>query len=180
VREQIAIGAGDVVKRVLPLALAHIQLAATLDGAPVASSMPLTFRVVRLDKEPREIVRTIAQEPDVELSAGRYRIEASLGATNVIAATEIALAAGQAQKITLKLEAGNVTLKRGGSAVGDTFWEVKDDKQRTVLRSSQPEPTVLLAPGRYVVSSDTPERPLNSAIEVKAGEHRTFDFSSVQ
>lgn len=180
VREQIAIGAGDVVKRALSLALAHIQLAATLDGAPVPASMPLTFRVVRLDTEPREIMRTIAQEPDLDVSAGRYRIEASLGATNVIAANEIALAAGQAQKITLKLEAGNVTLKRGGGAAGDTFWEVKDDKQRTVLRSSQPEPTVLLAPGRYVVSSDTPERPLNNAIEVKAGEHRTFDFSSVQ
>ena len=182
VREQIAIGAGDVVKRALPLALAHLQLAATLDGAPVPGSMPLTFRVVRLDTEPREIVRTISQEPDLDLSAGRYRIEASLGATNVIAATEIALAAGQAQKIILKLEAGNVTLKRGGAAAaaGDTFWEVRDSKHRTVLRSSQPEPTVLLAPGRYVVSADTRERPLNTAIEVKAGERRTFDFSSPQ
>lgn len=179
VREQIAIGAGDVVKRALPLSLAQIQLAATLDGAPVPANMPLTFRVVRLDTEPREIVRTTSQEPDIDLSAGRYRIEASLGATNVIAATEFALAAGQAQKLTLKLEAGNVTLKRGGGG-GDTFWEIRDDKQRTVLRSSQPEPTVLLAPGRYVVSADTPDRPLTITIEVKAGEHRTFDLSSLQ
>jgi Ca-activated chloride channel family protein len=34
----------------------------------------------------------------------------------------------------------------------------------------------VLAPGRYVVSSET-STPLMSSIEVKANEHRTFDFT---
>ena len=72
-REQIAIGAGDVVKRSLPLALSHLQLSATLDGEPAPESLPLTFSVIRLDPEPREVVRTAAKEPQLELSAGRYR-----------------------------------------------------------------------------------------------------------
>jgi Ca-activated chloride channel family protein len=178
VREQIAIGAGDVVKRVMPLSLAHIKLVATMGAQPPGPAAAVTYRVVRLDGEPREIARTIAAEPEFDLSAGRYRLEASLGGSNVIAATDLALVAGQAQKVTLPLEGGSVTLKRDASApAGDVYWEVRDEKQRTVLRSSQPQPTAVLAPGRYVVSAETSDQPLRNAIEVKANEHRTFDFS---
>ncbi|MFA6139751.1 MAG: VWA domain-containing protein [Hyphomicrobium sp.] len=178
VREQIAIGAGDVVKREMPLSLAHIKLVATMGAQPPGPATIVTYRVVRLDGEPREIARTIAAEPEFDLSAGRYRFEASLGGSNVIAAADLALAAGQAQKVTLPLEGGSVTLKRDASApAGDVYWEVRDEKQRTVLRSSQPQPTAVLAPGRYVVSAETSEHPVRNAIEVKANEHRTFDFS---
>jgi Ca-activated chloride channel family protein len=141
--------------------------------------MPLVFSVIRLDGEPREIVRTIAKEPDLDLSAGHYRIEAALGATNVRTATEIALAAGQAQKIVLKLAAGHVTLRLAGeqaSSAGDVFWEVEDEQRHTVLRTSQPQPTALLAPGRYLVTSETRDRPLRGVIELKAGEQRTFEI----
>jgi Ca-activated chloride channel family protein len=177
-REQIAIGAGDVVRRSLPLALSRLELSATLDGAPAPESMPLTFSVIRLDPEPREVVRTAAKEPQLELSAGRYRIEASLGATNVKAATDIALEAGQAAKVALKLEAGHITLKLAGAQAGtnDVFWELKDDTRHTVLRTSQPQPTALLAPGRYVVTSEIRGQPLRSDIEVKAGETRTIEI----
>lgn len=179
VREQIALGAGDVVKRALPLSLAHIKLSATLGGQPPTTASPITYRIIRLGGESHEVARTIAKEPEFQVSAGQYRIEASLGASNVIAATELTLTAGQAQKVTLPLEGGSLTLKRAnsGTMAGDVFWEVQDEKQRIVLRSSQPQPTAVLAPGRYVVSADTSATPLRSAIEVKANEHRTFDFS---
>ncbi|MEI9899698.1 MAG: hypothetical protein WDN31_05600 [Hyphomicrobium sp.] len=111
VREQIAIGAGDTVKRTLPLSMAQVSLAATLSGQPTTPDNPVTFRVVRLGEEPHEVLRTTQKEPKLDLSAGRYRLEASLGTGNVMAAAEISLAAGQAQKITLPLEGGSVTLK---------------------------------------------------------------------
>ena len=179
VREQIAIGAGDIVKRAVPLSLAHVKLAATLGGKPAPDSSAITYRVIRLDGESREIARTIAKAPEFDLSAGRYRLEAALGASNVIAATEIALAAGQTQNITLPLEGGSITFKRdaGGAAAGEVYWQVQDEKQRTVLRSSQAQPTAVLAPGRYVVSAETSDQPLRNTIEIKANEHRTFDFS---
>jgi Ca-activated chloride channel family protein len=178
-REQIAIGAGDVVKRTLPLALAQLDLSATLDGAPAPQSLPIAFSVIQLDGEPHEVARTAARMPKLDLSAGRYRIEATLGATNVKAATDVTLSPGKTQKVALKLEAGHVTLKRAdqeGAGIGDAFWEIKDSKQHTVLRTSQPQPTALLAPGRYIVTSETPERPLQSTIEVKAGEKRTIEI----
>jgi Ca-activated chloride channel family protein len=177
-REQIALGPGDVVKRTLPLAVAQLDLSATLDGAPAPESLPLAFIVTQLDAEPREVVRTAAKEPRLELSAGKYRVEAVVGATNVKAATEIAIAAGQSQKMIFRLEAGHLTLRRVDeqSGAGDVLWEIKDENRHTVLRTSQPEPTALLAPGRYTVTSDTRERPLQSVIEVKAGENRTIEI----
>jgi Ca-activated chloride channel family protein len=178
-REQIAIGAGDVVKRTLPLALAQLTLSATLDGAPTPQSLPIAFSIVQLDGEPHEVVRTAARDPKLDLSAGHYRIEATLGATNVNAVTDLTLSPGRSQEVALKLEAGHITLKRAdreGSGVGDTFWEIKDADQHTVLRTSQPQPTALLAPGRYIVTAETRESPLRASIEVKAGEKRTIEI----
>lgn len=179
VREQIAIGAGDTLKRALPLSMAHIKLAATLGGQPVTPADPLTFRIVRMGTEPHEVLRTTQKDPEFDLSAGRYRLEAALGASNVIAATEINLAAGQAQKITLPLEAGRVTLKRTDVSefANNVFWEVRDAKQRIVLRSSQAQPTAVLSPGQYLVSAETSSSPVSNTIEVKANEHRTFDLT---
>lgn len=178
VREQIALGAGDVVKRALPLSLGRVKLMATLGAQPITAANPVTFRVVRLGGDAAEIVRTTTADPELDLSAGRYRLEALLGSSNVIAAAEITLAAGQAQKVALPLEGGSVTLRRPESAgaPGDVFWEVRDAKERTVMRSSQAQPTAVLAPGRYAVTAETAEKPVQSAIEVKANEHRTFDL----
>jgi Ca-activated chloride channel homolog len=179
VKEQLAIGAGDTVKKTLPLNLTHVKLSAKADGAPALDTLPITYTVVRLDGEPREVLRTQAKEPDLELPAGRYRIEARLGATNVRAAAEITLAPGQPQKLALKLDAGRVTLRLAdaqATGAGDVFWEVRDDRRQSVMRSSDPLPTALLAPGHYVVTSETRDKQLHGAFELKAGETRTLDI----
>lgn len=176
VREQIAIGAGDIVKRTLPLALARLSLSATLDGAAPPESLPLTFTVTRLDPAPSEVARTVARDVQLELSAGQYRLQATLGTTNVHAASEITLRAGQTQNVTLDLKAGEVTLSQAGGGAGDVFWEIKDGNRHTVLRTSRAQPTALLAPGQYVVTSETRDRELQGTLVVKAGERRTFEI----
>jgi Ca-activated chloride channel family protein len=180
-REQLAIGDGDTVTRVLPLAMARIRLGATLGRQPLAEGQPVAYRVVRLDSPQHEVARTIAGEPELDLSAGRYRIEASLPDSNVLTAVEINLSAGQAQKVTLHLDAGTVTLRGAGSeaaTAGGIYWEVRDSQQRPVLRSIRPQPTVLLAPGHYTVIADTSSGLLGNSIEVKPNEHSTYDLSA--
>jgi Ca-activated chloride channel family protein len=180
-REQIAIGAGGVVRRALPLALSRLTLSATLDGKPLPDGTPIVYSVFRLDGEPRQVVRTVTKEPELDLSAGRYRVEAVVGATNVKSAVEVSLASGQPQKAVMKLEAGHATLTLAGGRAptdGDVFWEVEDG-QRTVLRTSQPEPTALLAPGRYIITAQTRDRQVHGAIDVKAGETRTFEIGGL-
>src|SRR5262249_17777897 len=76
VREQLASGAGDTVRRTLPLSRARLKLGATLGGQPATAANPVTFRVVRLGTEPQEVFRTTAAEPELDLAAGRYRLEA--------------------------------------------------------------------------------------------------------
>jgi Ca-activated chloride channel family protein len=97
---------------------------------------------------------------------------------NVKAAQELMLAAGQTQDVKLKLEAGRVTLKlsggQSGFGTGDVFWEIKDGNQHTVLRTSRPQPTALLAPGRYVIESETRDKTFRTAFELKAGDDRTL------
>jgi len=175
-RDQIALGAGDVVRKTLPLGLSRLQLTATLDRDPPPSDLPLTYSVVRLDGEPEEVLRTAASEPQLELAAGRYKLEAELGTTNVKTAGEIALRAGQDQKAALRLQAGEVTLNLAEGVGTDVFWEVKDDQNQTVFRSARAHPTALLAPGRYTVEAETRERQLRAAFELKAGESRTLEI----
>ena len=178
-RDQIAIGAGDAVRRTLPLALATVELSATLDGNAAPADLPLVFTVTRLDPDPREILRTTSHSPQLELSAGRYRIEAAIASTNVKVAGDVTLTAGQDRKLALKLEAGEITFKlaSGASGPGDVYWEIRDDRQNTVLRTSQSEPVALLGPGRYVVMTETRDGQLLSTFEVRAGESRTVDVS---
>ena len=178
-RDQIAIGPGDVVRRIVPLALSHLQLSVALDGKPAPDDLPLVYTVYRIDAEPKEILRTVAKEPVLDLSAGRYRVEAAVSATNVRATADFALAAGQNQKATLKLDAGRVTLNLAGGqqAGGDIYWEIKNADQHTVLRTSQPQPAALLAPGRYTVMTETRDQRLLSTFEIKAGESRSIDIS---
>lgn len=176
-REQIAIGAGDIVNHIMPLGLSRVKLSATLDGAAPPANMPLVFMVVRIDGRAQEVARTVASNPEFELSPGRYRLAAHLGAMNVKATQELTLTAGQSQDVNLKLEAGRVTLKlasgQSGFGTGDVFWEIKDDNRHTVLRTSRPQPTALLAPGRYVIESETRDKQFRTAFELKAGEDRT-------
>lgn len=178
VRQQIALGAGDVVTRVLPLGLSRVKLSATLDGAPLPENMPLVFKVVRLGAGEREVARTIASNPEFELSTGRYRLEAHLGAMNVKATRELTLAAGQSQNIKLRLKAGRVTFtlaaNPSGLGNGDVFWEIKDGKEHTILRTSRPQPSALLAPGRYIVEGEASDQKFRTAFELQAGDDRTL------
>lgn len=178
-REQIAIGPGDVVRRVLPLAVAKLELSATLDGAPPPSSLPLVYTVSQTAPEPREVARKGGAEANLNLSAGTYRLEAALGTTNVKQSTDVTLAAGQTTKVTMRLQAGNISLKIADGAAanaGDVFWEIKDEQGHALLRTSQPQPTVVLAPGRYVATLETRGQPLSAAFEVQAGEDRTVEI----
>ena len=140
--------------------------------------MPLVFKVVRLGAGEREVARTIASNPEFELSTGRYRLEAHLGAMNVKATRELTLAAGQSQNIKLRLKAGRVTFtlaaNQSGFGNGDVFWEIKDGTEHTILRTSRPQPSALLAPGRYIVEGEASDQKFRTAFELQAGDDRTL------
>jgi Ca-activated chloride channel homolog len=119
VRDRVGIGAGDTVKRVISLGLARLSVAAEVTpvkpGTPAASRdvarLPIAARVLTLDGEPREIARALGAVPEFSLSAGRYRIEASVGTNNVRATQDVDLEPGGARRVALKLDATQVVFK---------------------------------------------------------------------
>ncbi len=180
VREQIALGAGDTVSKALSLNLGEVKLAASIENTPLSPNTPLTYKVTRLGDKPHEVIRTVAANPSFELPAGRYRVEATAGTMNIKSGEDIALSPGQSQDVLLELQAGAVTLKANNQASidsGGVFWAIKDADRQTVVRTTQTEPTLLLAPGRYVVELDTRRGRSRTAFDLKAGEERTVEIA---
>ena len=62
------------------------------------------------------------------------------------------------------------------AGTNDVFWEIKDDAQHTVLRTSQPQPTALLGARALRRHVRDARSPLRSTFEVKAGETRTIEI----
>ena len=178
-KELVAIGTGDIVKRALVLEVGRLSLTAVLDTPPLPQDQPTTFRVLRLEGGAQEIARSTAAAPEFLLPQGRYRVEAQVAA-NIKSATDVDLVPGKEAKIALKLEAGQVTIKRSSDAAAgssDGPWEVTDGHGTIVLRSGQGEQrTALLAPGSYVVRSHKGQPQVETTFEIKPGEQRTVEL----
>ena len=62
-----------------------------------------------------------------------------------------------------------------GAPVNDVVWEVRDRSGQQIWRTSQPEPRVPLAAGRYVVSAENRERKYNRTFDVATGDDKTIE-----
>ncbi len=174
VRERIAVGAGDTVKRALVLGLATVQVipsgafakAVSSNGAG-AGKVGLKTRVFALDSQPpREVARSAALTPEFQLAPGRYRVDASAGGLNVKAQQEFDLEAGASRKLALKLDAQTVQLKVSGG--GEVSWEVRDQVGGIVARTMETSPALVLVPGAYQVSAVSRDRTATGAFQVPA------------
>jgi Ca-activated chloride channel family protein len=175
-RDRIAIGAGGDVKHTVVLNVGRAILSAQLDGAPIAKDEEITFRVLRVDEQAREVARSMSATPDFVLTPGRYRFEAQLAGENVRAAADVDIVAGKDFRITLKLESAQITIRPAGAS--NLHWEVKDGVGRTVLRSGLGGmKTARLAPGRYTVHSDAGEDRGGHTFDLKPGEQRTVEIA---
>jgi len=183
VRERIAVGAGDTVKRAITLGLAKLAVTSVTLSKPSAVSAglrpPLRVKVSRLDGDTaREVDRSSASAPEFMLAPGRYRIEATAGSHNVKAVQDIDLEPNANRKLSMKLDAGMVTLKIAGSSSPDVAWEVTDTKGALVTRTLEPAPRLVLAPGRYQVRAETRDKRGQSTFEAVAdGQVQTIEVA---
>jgi Ca-activated chloride channel family protein len=171
VRQRIAVGPGDVVKRPIVLGLARVQVQAALDGGQL-DGLGVLHRVLSLDEEPREIARSSATPATFHLAAGKYRIETTAGTENVKTTTEVDLAPGQQHQLAQRLAAARVTLDFGQpTSQTSGAWEVRDAKGDLVWWSLRTGAhSTYLAPGRYTARIESNERWLEKEFEAKPGE----------
>jgi Ca-activated chloride channel homolog len=175
VRQRIAVGPGDVIKRALILPLVAVKVTALIGGQPATASQGIVYSVTALDGERREITRSVLPELALSLMPGRYRIAAQLDAHHLKAAEEITVEAGKSLNVVLKFDAGEISLKVGSSAplgAGDTYWEIVDAAGKPVWRSMTSDAKALLAPGRYTVHLETRDKRTEAAFEIHSGEHK--------
>jgi Ca-activated chloride channel homolog len=177
VRQRIAVGPGDVIKRALILPLVPVKVTALIGGQPATAGQGIVYTVTALDGERREITRSVMPELSLSLIPGRYRLAAQLDAHHLKAAEEITVEAGKSLNAVLKFDAGEISLKMGSTApVGgaDLYWEIVDDKGKPVWRSMTPEAKALLAPGRYTVHLESRDKRTEAAFEIHSGEHKVI------
>jgi Ca-activated chloride channel family protein len=180
VRERLAVGPGDVVRRTLNVAAGRLALAIKPAGATQTSSELVTYRVERLDSFSPEVIMTSRATPVLVLPGGRYRVEGRYGAMNARTVREVEVKAGQAQQLTLEPQAAALKLRllaNGAPVLAEVFWDIRDEAGATVWTTGQSEPSATLQAGRYSVRAETRDKRYDRAIELRAGESRLVELA---
>lgn len=178
-RQQLALSAGDTLKKAIVLQAAPLKITADVGGTPVTAAAAPAFRVTSLDGDKRLVARVNAPEFNGLINAGRYHIAVALESHAAGASQDVTVEPGKPLSVTLKIDAGEVALKPPAgfpaAVPGDIFWEIREaGGGRPVWHGSVLQPRVLLAPGRYDVRVDARDRSLQAAFEVARGQH--FDL----
>ena len=172
VRDRVAIGAGEVVRRDLILNSAELSLASGLVARLAADPDEVQWRIVPLDRRDGKVVRAYGIAAKVVLGAGKYRVEARFGPLNAQASREIAIAPGATDTVSLTPAAARVRLRLApeqGEPPGDVFWKVRLESGAIVWSSTESEPVGLLQQGTYVIEVQTRQTRHEQLAEVRAG-----------
>jgi Ca-activated chloride channel family protein len=180
-RDRLVVPGGQVVRRTLALAGARLTLASRLAGLPATaasnlSDEPVAYRIERLDVVPTQVFTAHRAVVDLDLPAGRYRVEARHGLVNARTTREVTLGAGEALALTLEHPAGSIRFV-GPPRTGEALWELLDATGDPLWSSAQATPRVTLRAGPYVVRLETRERRIERRFEVRAGDVRTLEVT---
>jgi hypothetical protein len=179
VRERLAVGPGDVVRRTLNVAGGRLALATKPVGATQALSELVSYRVERLDSFPPEVITTSRAAPVLVLPGGRYRVQGRYGAMNARTVRDVEVKAGQTQQLTLEHQAAALKLRllaNGAPVQAEVFWDIRDEAGATVWTTGQSEPSATLQAGRYSVRAETRDKRYDRAIELRTGESRLVEL----
>lgn len=177
VRQRIAVGIGETVKRTLVLDVAPLKLSTVVAGAPATKQQGIIYRIDRLDGDKTRVARAVGPTAAFSLPPGRYNVSASLAAYPLSASDEITLEAGKPANVSLRIEAGMVSFKAPDAVrLSDVFWEVLDAKGTPVWRKMGADATTLLAPGHYKVRFEAQSKRRETEFDVRSGETKEIEI----
>ena len=180
-RERLAVGPGDVVRRTLNLAAGRLALATKVAGVGWGAEDLVSYRVERLDSPTPEAIVTSRPAPVLWLMSGRYRVVGRLGTINARAVRDVEVRAGQAQQLLLEPPAAALKLRLIAGAtpvLADVLWDIREEAGAAVWSTGQPEPSLVLQAGRYVVRAETREKRIERTVELRAGESRILEMAA--
>jgi Ca-activated chloride channel family protein len=177
VRQRIAVGIGETVKKTLVLDVAPLKLSTMVAGAPATKQQGIIYRIDRLDGDKTRVARALGPTAAFSLPPGRYNVSASLAAYPLSASDEITLEAGKPADVSLRIEAGTVSFKAPDAVrLSDVFWEVLDAKGTPVWRKMGADATTLLAPGHYKVRFEAQSKRRETEFDVRSGETKEIEI----
>ena len=178
VRERIALGAGEAIKRTLALPLSAVSISTRVGGEPAHERLGLVTRITERDGDKREISRSLGSTMTASLSPGKYRVSAYIDAHHLTTEQDITVERGKNLDVALNIEAAEISFKTSavGFVVSESYWEVLDQAGDTVWRSLAHTPKTMLQPGRYTVKHESRDRRQEAAFEVKSGQSQTIDL----
>jgi Ca-activated chloride channel family protein len=176
VRERVELSTGEVVRRTLGSAVGRLALASS-SPVPLAGNL-VSYTIKRLDDPDQETIWTSRAAAVLSLPAGRYRVEARYGLTNLLARRDVELKAGQTLQLPIDHQAATLRVRLAGIGAGpaDVTWEVHDEHERVVWTSSQTEDSAILQAGRYRVSAYTASKLLGQSVELRTGEAKLVEM----
>lgn len=171
-RDRIALGSGGVIKHVANFNLVELSVTArTSTAVDGASTHPILVRILGDGPDKSEIARSSGGTSTFLLPPARYRVEASVSGLNIKTLGVVDLSNGRGGSVQLALESGEVSISADSGS--GRHWRVKDGTGRTVMHSGPGmSSSARLAPGRYVLLTDSDERRAEQVFELKAGERR--------
>lgn len=179
VRDRVAIAAGDAIRRSLVLPAARLSVGVTINGRAATAEHDVTINLRRVAAAPERVAHASSGASELTLAEGKYTVTAALGAQNVRAVAEVALAAGEKRDLALRLESGTMRLQHRGSsrrAPADALCEVREAGGIVVWRTVEPDPRADLAPGQYHVRCGPDSAPIVRTVALTAGEQRVVEI----
>lgn len=181
-RDRVTVRPGEVERHTLVLDAGKLLLTASIKGGRIESESPISHRLERLDVQPTEIHTASGPVVDLDLTAGRYRLETRIGLANVRTQREVRLKAGTVERLSLEHAAGGVRFrlidKAGAPPVSDARFELRDSDGQLVWTGLGGEARALLLAGRYTARAESRGVTAERTFEVATGEDRTIDIAA--
>lgn len=123
----------------------------------------------------KAVLRNVRPGKITRLNSGIYQIVSRAGDANAVVSSEVTVEAGKLTEATVIHETAKVTLKlvrnRGGDALADTQWTIKNSNGQTVKESAGALPSHILAPGRYTVTATSVGKAHTRAFQINNGDN---------
>lgn len=176
-RDQVAISSGDVVKRTLVLGVGKLTVKPQILQITAQPDRATVTRVFEADASKRLVGQSTAPSPVFILNAGRYRVEAQIGKSNIRAERIVELAAGADIASVIDLQAAAIDIS--GIPGPATQAALRDNAGRVVWRSrAGHDYKAVVAPGEYLLQIDGSGVSTEKRISVKPGAAISVDAAA--
>ena len=138
----------------IPLEIGALRLFAEASGRAMGADEPVSFSLYDTDGD-RHLIRSgIVPGSILALPAGLYRAVVRYGDHNALTGADIRVRDGEIIEATLGVRGAKVDLalvrsSASDAAVADVSWRLFDSGGKTLLRTDEPRPGLVLAPGNY-------------------------------